>query len=82
MTHSRSEESHLPLVEVAEILGTTPVNLLLLIKRGQLVGYESAEGWLVDRSSLDDFRNSEAGESGKAPCRSACSRAGNCGSCE
>jgi|LGOV01.1.fsa_nt_gb hypothetical protein len=68
--------------EVAQALGTTPVNVLLFIKRGLLVGHEDENGWLVDGESFATFRNSEAGQAGRAHCRSACSRAGGCGSCE
>jgi hypothetical protein len=68
--------------EVAQALGTTPVNVLLFIKRGLLAGREDEDGWLVDGESFAAFRNSEAGQDGRAHCRSACSRAGGCGSCE
>jgi len=68
--------------EVAQALGTTPVNVLLFIKRGLLVGREDENGWLVDGESFAAFRDSEAGQDGRAHCRSACSRAGGCGSCE
>lgn len=68
--------------EVAQALGTTPVNVLLFIKRGLLVGHEEENGWVVDGESFTAFSHSEAGQAGRAQCRSACSRAGGCGSCE
>lgn len=68
--------------EVAQALGTTPVNVLLFIKRGLLVGKESESGWVVAPESFAAFRASDAGQVGRATCRSACSKAGGCGSCE
>lgn len=82
MVRKQSVALEMSIDEVAKALGTTPVNVLLFIKRGLLVGHEDARGWLVDGESFAAFRNSEAGQKGRAHCRSACSRAGGCGSCE
>lgn len=82
MVSKQSASQDMSIDEVAQVLGTTPVNVLLFIKRGLLVGHEDENGWRVDGESFADFRNSEAGQAGRAHCRSACSRAGGCGSCE
>lgn len=82
MASKQSEPTDMTVAEVAETLGTTPVNVLLLIKRGLMEGRESDDGWVVASESLAAFRASEAGKIGRATCRSACSKAGGCGSCE
>ena len=82
MASKQSESTGMTVAEVAEALGTTPVNVLLFIKRGLLEGLESEDGWVVAPESFAAFRASEAGKIGRATCRSACSRAGGCGSCE
>jgi hypothetical protein len=82
MASKQSEPTDMTVAEVAEALGTTPVNVLLFIKRGLLEGRESEHGWLVVPESFATFRGSEAGQVGRATCRSACSKAGGCGSCE
>lgn len=82
MASKQSAPTEISVAEVAQVLGTTPLNVLILIKRGQLAGREVEGGWTVDEESLAAFRASEAGQVGKAPCRSACGRAGGCGSCE
>lgn len=82
MVSKQSASTDMSIDEVAQALGTTPVNVLLFIKRGLLVGREDENGWLIDGESFAVFRNSEAGQDGRAHCRSACSRAGSCGSCE
>ena len=82
MTKEQPASGEISVAEVAEALGTTPLNVLLFIKRGLLVGREVENGWMVDGESFAVFRDSEAGQAGRAPCRSACSRADGCGSCE
>jgi len=82
MASKQSTSADMSVDEVAEALGTTPLNVLLFIKRGLLAGREVQDGWVVDGESFAAFRDSEAGQAGRAPCRSACSRAGGCGSCE
>ncbi|MCD4689685.1 MAG: hypothetical protein K8R55_10195 [Desulfuromonadaceae bacterium] len=82
MASKQSEPTDMTVAEVAKALGTTPVNVLLFIKRGLLEGLESEDGWVVASKSFAAFRASEAGHVGRASCRSACSKAGGCGSCE
>lgn len=68
--------------EVAKGLGSTHVNVLLLIKRGLLEAREVDGEWFIDKDDFANFLESEAGRAGRAPCRSACSKAGGCDSCE
>ena len=72
----------IPVAEVAQLLGTTALNVLMHIKRGLLVGREQEGDWLVDPESLAELlRKREAGTL-PAVCQSGCSKkAGGCGSC-
>jgi len=70
-----------PITEVAQLLGTTPLNVLMHIKRGLLVGREQEGGWLVDPESLTALlRKRDAGEL-LAVCQSGCSKHHGCQSC-
>ena len=82
MASKQLQPADMTVTEVAEALGTTPVNVLLFIKRGLLEGREGEDGWVVAPESFAAFRASEAGQVGRATCRSACGKAGGCGSCE
>jgi hypothetical protein len=71
-----------PVAEVAQRLGTTPLNVLMHIKRGLLVGIEQEGGWLVDPESLAALLGKRAAGELPAVCQSGCSKkAGGCGSC-
>jgi hypothetical protein len=70
-----------PVADVAQRLGTTPLNVLMHIKRGLLVGVEQEGGWLVDPESLATLiQQRDAGEL-PALCRSRCSKNHGCQSC-
>jgi hypothetical protein len=70
-----------PVADVAQRLGTTPLNVLMHIKRGLLVGVEQEGDWLVDPESLAELlRKRDAGEL-PALCRSGCSKNQGCQSC-
>ena len=70
-----------PVAEAAQIMGTTPLNVLMHIKRGLLVGREQEGGWLVDPESLAALLRKR--EAGKLPavCQSGCSKKHGCPSC-
>jgi len=71
----------LPLAHAAERLGTTPLNVLMHIKRGLLLGEENAGGWQVGSASLAALiRKREEGEV-PAVCQSGCGKAHGCKSC-
>lgn len=79
--HRKSTE-WLSLVSAAEQLGSTPLNVLMHIKRGLLAGREGAAGWLVDADSLATLLARRQNGAVPAVCRSGCSKqAGSCGSC-
>ena len=74
-------EGWLPLTAAAEILGSTPLNVLMHVKRGHLTGVEGEGGWQVDPVSLAALL--EKRREGAAPdvCRSGCSKTHGCKSC-
>jgi hypothetical protein len=43
---------HLPLQDAAAILQTTPLRILMLLKKGSLTGVEDEGEWYLNRESL------------------------------
>lgn len=82
-----SNESHhgedwLPLARAAEILSSTPLNVLMHVKRGLLAGVERDGSWLIDPSALAALADRQKRLDVPAVCAKACSaKAGGCGSC-
>lgn len=74
------ETDQLPLETAARQLGTTPLSVLMHIKRGLLLAEEHDGRWQVDAASLQALRLSLGGAA-KSLCRSQCAAAGNCKSC-
>ncbi|TLM65917.1 MAG: hypothetical protein FDZ69_08130 [Deltaproteobacteria bacterium] len=74
-------ETWLPLAAAAEALGSTPLNVLMHIKRGLLAGVEKESGWQVDPASLAALLRQRGEGGAPAVCRSGCSKAGGCKSC-
>ena len=72
----------LSLEQAAEILGSTPLNVLLHIKRGLLVG-EVPEGvWMVDPDSLAELLRKRKEGAVPMVCQSGCGKpSGSCGNC-
>lgn len=78
----RDVEHWLPLAHAAETLGTTPLNVLMHIKRGLLLGVELDSSWMVDPKSLTALLSKRSEGKVPAVCQSGCAkRAGGCGSC-
>lgn len=48
-----AEHRWISIDDAARKLGTTGLNVLMHIKRGQLLGREESGGWLVEESSLE-----------------------------
>ncbi|NJC89169.1 MAG: hypothetical protein FIB02_11675 [Desulfuromonas sp.] len=77
-----NSETGVSLAQAAEALGSTPLNVLMHIKRGLLVGREQAGGWLVDPVSLEALLRRRHGGELPVVCKSGCGKkAGGCGSC-
>ena len=71
----------LPVAEVAPMMQTTPLNVLMHIKRGLLIGVEQEGGWLVDPESLAALLGKRAAGELPAVCQSGCSKNHDCQSC-
>lgn len=75
-------ERWMTLAQAAEALGSTPLNVLMHIKRGLLTGLEQAGGWQVDTESVSMLLGKRRGGAAPVVCTSSCARkAGGCGSC-
>ncbi|MCM2264089.1 MAG: hypothetical protein NDI73_02745 [Desulfuromonadales bacterium] len=80
-TDRHHDESWTPLAEAARLLGTTPLNVLMHIKRGLLVGVELDSSWLVEPESLSALLRKRSAGAVPAVCRSGCGKAHGCQSC-
>lgn len=81
-TNHHHAENWFSLTTAAEALGSTPLNILMHIKRGLLIGVEQEGGWLVDPDSLQSLLHKRRDGETPAVCQPGCTRkAGGCGSC-
>jgi len=69
------------LEEAAQILQSTPLNILMHIKRGLLKGAENDGQWLVERASIDALMKKTGGRKVDDVCKSGCARHHACGGC-
>ena len=73
----------IPIAVVAQRLHTTPLNVLMHIKRGLLQGCEGEGGWQIDRASLEAFLAASGGAKASDVCAAGCAakhaRGGGCG---
>jgi hypothetical protein len=69
----------LPIARVAKKLNTTPLNVLMHIKRGLLQAVEEDGIWLVDVQSLDELLAKTGGGKAEDVCTSGCSQKHTCG---
>ncbi len=81
MLKETAETAMLPLEEAAAQLATTPLNVLMHIKRGVLAGVETTDGWEIMAASLAALLQQRAEGAAPVVCASGCSKAGGCGSC-
>lgn len=82
MTNNHHDiDTWLPLAAAAEALGSTPLNVLMHIKRGLLAGVESENGWLVDPASLTALQQRRCEGEVTAVCQSGCGKTHGCKSC-
>ncbi|MDY6848388.1 MAG: hypothetical protein AB7F20_01990 [Geoalkalibacter sp.] len=73
-------ETIIPLNEAADRMQSTPVNVLMHIKRGLLRGQEINGSWFVDVSSLDKYLLLRPEDGVKSEvCQSRCDH--KCSSC-
>jgi hypothetical protein len=70
----------MPINDVAQVLETTPLNVLMHVKRGLLEGSEGADGWMISGASLIVFLARNDGKRSATVCGTGCGKAGGCGS--
>ena len=70
----------LTISEAAKTLQTTPLNVLMHIKRGLLLGTEEDGGWMIDKLSLDALLAKTGGVKADDVCSSGCAKKHACGS--
>ena len=69
----------LPISIVAEKMNTTPLNVLMHIKRNLLQGVEEDGVWMIDCQSLDVLLAKTGGSKAGDVCASGCSKKHSCG---
>ncbi|MGK2907287.1 MAG: hypothetical protein ACSLFH_13230 [Desulfuromonadales bacterium] len=74
----QKEKEKLPIPVVAEKLNTTPLNVLMHIKRGLLQGVEEDGIWLVDVQSLEALLTKTGGSKAEDLCASGCTKKHAC----
>lgn len=66
--------------EAARRMHSTPLNVLMHIKRGLLPGEETGDGWLVDAAALEDYLGKRADAAPGSVCeQNSCAH--KCSSC-
>lgn len=77
----KSEE--MTVESAAAALNTTPMAILMLLRRSELVGRELDDrGWRVERSSLESLIATRQEDTPLVECRSRCAdKVGGCASC-
>lgn len=75
----KDRTERLPVPLVADRLNTTPLNVLMHIKRGLLRAVEKEGAWLVDVRSLDELLAKTGGGKAETACSSGCARNHACG---
>jgi len=72
-------EQMISITETAKRLQTTPLNILMHIKRGLLKGVEQDGVWLIEQASLDALLQKTGGVKASDVCASGCSKKHACG---
>ena len=71
-------EQSLSITEAAKILQTTPLNILMHIKRGLLKGHEKDGQWQVEKTSLRALAARTGGKKADDVCASVCAQKHTC----
>ena len=66
----------LPVRVAARELNTTPLNLLMHLKKGIIVGRETLDGWQVSATSLERYRHNQGDSKTPGLCHSGCKGCG------
>lgn len=75
-------QEDLTVTEAAAALSTTPMAILMLMRRGELVGIEVDGSWQITAASLEKVLAGKKTDEPLVECRSSCAaKAGGCASC-
>ena len=72
-------EQMMPLSDAAKVMQTTPLNVLMHIKRGLLKGVEEKGQWFVNPESLEALLARTGGSKADNVCSSGCDKKNACG---
>jgi len=72
-------EQMMLLSDAAKVMQTTPLNVLMHIKRGLLKGVEEKGQWLVNHKSLEALLAKTGGSKADNVCSSGCDKENACG---
>jgi len=72
-------EQMMPLSDAAKVMQTTPLNVLMHIKRGLLKGVEEKGQWFVNPESLEALLARTGGSKADNVCSSGCDKKTACG---
>ncbi|MBW2450875.1 MAG: hypothetical protein JRE16_07510 [Deltaproteobacteria bacterium] len=75
----QSTQDKISLASAAKLMNTTPLNVLMHIKRGLLVGEENEGTWLIDRQSLEQLLSTTGGKKVDDVCATGCNKRHTCG---
>ncbi len=75
----KEQMTGLPILFVAEKMNTTPLNVLMHIKRGMLQGIENDGTWVIDRQSLETLMAKTGGSKAENVCAGGCAKKHACG---
>lgn len=73
------KQDYLSVTEVATLLKTTKLSVMMHIKRGLLKGEEVEGLWYIAAASLAEYQRQAAGQANAQLCRSSCSH--GCSTC-
>jgi hypothetical protein len=73
------QRERLPISVVAKKMNTTPLNVLMHIKRGMLDGVEEDGIWMIDGQSLEALTAKTGGSKAEDVCASGCNKKHACG---
>jgi len=81
MSEKENGRELVPAEEAARVLETTPLSVLMRLKRKLLEGREVEGRWFVVRESLERLQEEGPSKDAGPLCRSHCAAKGGCSSC-
>jgi len=73
------DEQMIPINEAARMLHSTPMNVLMHVKKGLLTGVETSIGWEISLSSIEALLAKTDAARTDVVCESGCAKKHQCG---